>query len=505
MGTIKKKEEKEEKKKEEEKEFIKLQQTEKNLFRDLMEYNKREELGIVFRVAGGWVRDKIMGIECNDIDIAIDTVSGSVFAYGFLHYLKKKKKNVYGYRVVAQNHEKSKHLETASMIYSGYSIDFVALRTETYTTSRIPIVQIGTPKEDALRRDLTINSLFYNVNTQKIEDYTEKGVEDMQNRIIRTPLPPKETFLDDPLRILRALRFAARFHFAIDHAISEALSESAVVEKLSEIVSRERMGQEMKKTLQLPNYYVAMQSILRHGIHKVLFPQVPIEDTNAAAEYMKHQKQIFEDTPINHPYISIPDAQMHLLSLFSILQYTVHISKTKKEHVSGSTVVNDLKWSKKEKKTVENIVDSLLYIENALNRAKEKDITILDRWIKKTISPINISNREVLIRIIRKTEENFPLILTIYELILKTKNKEILDISLIHEDIISLSYESVWRHPPPVTYKELMQQFPLPPEKVKELQEEATVFSILHEVSDKKRVIRYITHALSTHTTHSNE
>lgn len=91
-------------------------------------------------------------------------------------------------------------------------IDLVNLRSEKYTDdSRVPVIEIGSPEEDALRRDLTINALFYNINEQKVEDFTGKGLEDLQNGIIRTPLDPLQTFLDDPLRVLRTIRFACRF------------------------------------------------------------------------------------------------------------------------------------------------------------------------------------------------------------------------------------------------------------------------------------------------------
>ena len=81
---------------------------------------------------------------------------------------------------------------------------------------------IGTPEQDAYRRDLTINSLFYNINTATVEDFTGRGVSDLQLCIIRTPLEPQATFIDDPLRILRAVRFAARslsqFHLCASFA-----------------------------------------------------------------------------------------------------------------------------------------------------------------------------------------------------------------------------------------------------------------------------------------------
>lgn len=110
----------------------------------------------------------------------------------------------------------------------------------------IDILQtFGTPLEDALRRDITINSLFYNVHSRSVEDFTGKvhivfthldarlpdpsipkqGLDDLKAGIIRTPLPPRETFMDDPLRVLRCIRFASRYGFEIDEGVSKAIHD----------------------------------------------------------------------------------------------------------------------------------------------------------------------------------------------------------------------------------------------------------------------------------------
>ena len=89
-------------------------------------------------------------------------------------------------------------------------------------------MKIGTPIEDVYRRDLTFNSLFYNINENKIEDFTGKGIEDLENKICRTPLEPLKTFLDDPLRILRTIRFAHRYECSILDEIWEASKDQDV-------------------------------------------------------------------------------------------------------------------------------------------------------------------------------------------------------------------------------------------------------------------------------------
>lgn len=99
--------------------------------------------------------------------------------------------------VIAANPDQSKHLETATLRVHGEKLDCVNLRSEHYSDeSRIPVIEMGTPLQDAERRDFTINSLFYNLNTGQVEDFTGKGLRDLEAGIIRTPLDPRTTFLD---------------------------------------------------------------------------------------------------------------------------------------------------------------------------------------------------------------------------------------------------------------------------------------------------------------------
>jgi len=158
-----------------------------------------------------------MGLESDDIDIALDDMFGEDFAKLINDYLNSESnldKKRFG--VIKANSDKSKHLETATIKIDGVFVDLVNLRSEKYTEdSRVPVIEIGTPEEDAYRRDLTINSLFYNINQSKVEDLTKMGIQDLRDGVIRTPLEPFQTFIDDPLRILRAIRFANRFNYKI--------------------------------------------------------------------------------------------------------------------------------------------------------------------------------------------------------------------------------------------------------------------------------------------------
>jgi tRNA nucleotidyltransferase/poly(A) polymerase len=201
-------------------EDIILSDKEKEIFHLFTDFVAQNKVDTAIRVAGGWVRDKMLGRESSDIDFAIENMMGEKFINQAHEYLKSKADVSNKVGVTKSNPEKSKHLETAKIRVSDIWIDVVNLRGEDYDTdSRIPKMRIGTPEEDAYRRDLTINSLFYNLHTELVEDFTKRGVEDLKAGIARTPLPAEKTFDDDPLRILRVFRFVSRYDLLIDEGI----------------------------------------------------------------------------------------------------------------------------------------------------------------------------------------------------------------------------------------------------------------------------------------------
>lgn len=257
---------------------------------------------VTVRVAGGWVRDKILGLASDDVDIALDTCMGIEFATLVQDYLKykhekeekeqereqkgmpksnttndddndgnenesnqkqgKKKKGGGGdskekslfsskIGIIAANPEQSKHLETATMRLYGLDVDFCNLRHEAYASnSRIPTIVMGTPIEDSYRRDFTVNALYYNLQTSCVEDWTRMGLYDLlQSKQIKTPLPAYQTFHDDPLRVLRAIRFVVRYNMSLDESLSDACQNKTIQSELRRKVSKERVGKELEGML----------------------------------------------------------------------------------------------------------------------------------------------------------------------------------------------------------------------------------------------------------------
>ena len=233
---------------------IQLNEIEKKIFDFIIYVNDKYELGLTFRCAGGWIRDKMLGKDSDDIDIAIDKMTGSQFG----EYLQKELGK--SGNVIKANPDQSKHLETMTINIFGQDIDFVNLRSESYGDSRIPEMQFGDAQTDALRRDLTINALFYNINSGQVEDFTGKGIEDLENMVLRTPLDPVKTFIDDPLRILRLLRFYSRYKGStIDSTALEAMKNPEVQKALKEKISPERVLKEWKKMFAGPQISQALK------------------------------------------------------------------------------------------------------------------------------------------------------------------------------------------------------------------------------------------------------
>lgn len=241
------------------------------------------------RVAGGWPRDKLLGIPCNDLDIVLEDVTGEAFATPFRKWLNESGKIArVQTMVVRANPDKSKHLETAIMDLPalGLSIDFVNLRSENYSAdSRVPNhVEFGSPLSDALRRDFTINALFYNLNTSEIEDYTTQGLSDLESFTLRTPLPTKQTFLDDPLRVIRAARFLGKLPQMVPDPLLEAgAGDADVINALRDKVAIDRVRQELGKVFSYSQPERVLETLRKWNVLSVILPTS--KNFTAAAKY----------------------------------------------------------------------------------------------------------------------------------------------------------------------------------------------------------------------------
>ncbi|KAK9713731.1 hypothetical protein RND81_06G047600 [Saponaria officinalis] len=354
-------------------EQIELTEKESLIFSRLKDVLLHFKLDTQLRVAGGWVRDKLLGKECYDIDIAIDNMLGRELCETINEYLSKKGEDVKGIGVIQSNPDQSKHLETARMRLFDQWIDFVNLRSEDYCeNSRIPTMRFGTPKEDAYRRDLTINSLFYNINTSSVEDFTGRGITDLKLGKIVTPLPPKETFLDDPLRVLRSIRFGARFSFTLDEGLKEAAASDEVRAAIAEKISRERIGHEVDLMIGGNEPVKAITYICDLQLFWVVFtlpsgvdPSTPDANERHCLAFIDAAWSLIQSLEA----LTLTDDQRRLClysALFLPLRSMSYRDKKKKVPVVDYIFRNSLKLKAKDSETVINI-----------HRATEKFISLI--------------------------------------------------------------------------------------------------------------------------------
>lgn len=211
---------------------------------------------------GGFVRDKLLGRPTKDVDVVCDG-DGIELAHAVAALLPHRPQvNFF------------KTFGTAQFRHHGFDVEFVGARKESYTSdSRKPQVSPGTIEDDQLRRDFTINALAISLNEadygQLIDPFG--GIADMERKIIRTPLDPDVTFSDDPLRMMRAIRFANQLGFTIIEPVFEAISRN---KERIKIISQERITDELNKIMTTEKPSIGFDLLFRCGLLKEFFPQV---------------------------------------------------------------------------------------------------------------------------------------------------------------------------------------------------------------------------------------
>lgn len=246
-------------------------------------------------LAGGIVRDELMGLDPHDIDITVDLPEGGI---RFAEWATKKMGN---YKEQS-NPIKFPTFGTAKFNLRGISykgqdlsdidIEVVQTRTEKYTAgSRKPETTYGSLEQDVNRRDLTINSLLKNLTTGEILDLTGKGVSDIKQGIVRTPIDPDLTFQDDPLRMLRLCRFAVKYNFEIPLSVIKSVKKNA--HQLKNI-SQERIRDELDKILVTGNPDKGIKLLKITGLLDYVIPE--LRAAVKMTQNIHHHSDVFNHT-----------------------------------------------------------------------------------------------------------------------------------------------------------------------------------------------------------------
>ena len=223
--------------------------------------NAVAELDFRAFVIGGYVRDVILGRECKDIDVVVEG-SGIDLAKKVASKLGKGTHvNIF------------KNFGTAMIHLEDIELEFVGARKESYRDhSRKPIVEDGTIQEDQERRDFTINALAVALHSESNEIIDPfGGLEDIRNKILRTPLLPDQTYSDDPLRMMRAIRFSSQLGFQIE---ADSLASISRNKERIRIVSKERIADELNKIVLSPIPSVGFNHLFDAGLLHIIFPEM---------------------------------------------------------------------------------------------------------------------------------------------------------------------------------------------------------------------------------------
>lgn len=240
-----------------------------------------DKLGLECYVVGGYVRDLFLERPSNDIDVVV-VGSGIQVASELKSVLGKK-----AYLSVFRN------FGTAQVKYKDTEVEFVGARKESYGhDSRKPVVEDGTLEDDQNRRDFTINALAVCLNRERFGELVDPfgGVDDLWDGIIRTPLDPDVTFSDDPLRMMRCVRFATQLNFLIEDETFEALERNA---DRIRIVSGERIEEELNKIMMTPTPSKGFVDLYRCGLLQLILPELVALDVVETRNGRAHKNNFY--------------------------------------------------------------------------------------------------------------------------------------------------------------------------------------------------------------------
>lgn len=240
-----------------------------------------DKLGLECYVVGGYVRDLFLERPSNDIDVMV--VGSGIQVASELKSVLGKKAHLSVFR----------NFGTAQVKYKDTEVEFVGARKESYShDSRKPVVEDGTLEDDQNRRDFTINALAVCLNRERFGELVDPfgGVDDLWDGIIRTPLDPDVTFSDDPLRMMRCVRFATQLNFLIEDETFEALERNA---DRIRIVSGERIEEELNKIMMTPTPSKGFVDLYRCGLLQLILPELVALDVVETRNGRAHKNNFY--------------------------------------------------------------------------------------------------------------------------------------------------------------------------------------------------------------------
>ena len=422
---------------------------EKEIFKEISNYCDNNELESY--VIGGYVRDHLIGkTGSKDIDILI-VGNGIKAAKNIAKKLKIKKVIVY------------KNFGTAMFKFKNFEIEFVGTRKESYDkNSRNPEIKPGSLIDDLNRRDFTINTIGLSLNKNSWGRILDKfnGIEDLENEIIKTPLDPDKTFSDDPLRMLRAARFASQLNFKIEKKSFEGL---CVEKNRIKIVSSERISEELNKIILSKKPSVGFKILESTGILELILPELTNLKGIEEIEGQKHKDNFYHTLEVLD---NISENTENLWLRWVALLHDIGKAPTKKfiKKIGWTFHGHELKGSK------------MVYkIFKRLNMPLNFKLKYVQKIIYMSSRPIILSNDNItdsaIRRLIYDANEDLDDLLILCEADITTKNpsrfkKYLNNFKVVREKIkIVEERDSIRNFQPPISGEEIMNYFKIKPSK----------------------------------------